>query len=1034
MRHHRASVRCDFSYPFADDGPGTSPVRCVVLLISCLYCMSAVLLREATRKMALSPSPTLKQSMRPAPLALAFLVASGFISPTTAGADDATMAKEILEVAGVKVGLCFHLGAGGPDTPGLTAALAVNSGLLVHGLALDEESLRRAKGGIESRAVYGRAMVERVDRGPLPYLRDFANLTVVENLSALAEHGVTMDEILRVTAPGGVLCVLEEGQWKRTVKARPKEMDEWTHPCHGADGNLVSTDTVFKLPIGFRWLSGLPINLTGFSATRAWVVAGGRCFAVGFNERENIGARAEGGFAQYLSARDAFNGLPLWKIPLGLHDDGAAVNWTNTGPLVASDSRVYTSRRDAVIMVDAASGRIEARCPTKHTARRLLLGGGLLVASCWEKAKRSKWYRWMPESEAGTVEAFDAESGEPRWSLPFCAYQILASDDVVTMLVQSGVLPTEQRVVAADLSSGRELWNVPHAELGGEPDLQLVCAGPGFAVLSSRAANVTMVLSAKDGSELWKVPRAHNLTPVIDGQLWTGGKKANPLTGESGGRMPMWLSGSGCQMAKIVGRYALSSYGIKEMPVGGDKNAARSFSPTGVRPSCVQGYVPANGMLYTAQNNCRCKPGAVYGFAAIGPSGDWPGDAEFEAPRLVERGPAFGTVEARAAGTDDWPTYRHDAERTGCAPSKIPGTLKQIWRTSVVSAVEGPLAEAWKDKLDSCLSAPVVADGKVFVAATDEGRIVALDAATGGTAWSTLLGSRVDSPPTFHEGLCLVGCHDGWVYALRATDGQLVWRTRLAPRERRMVAFGQVESVWPAVGTVLVHEGTAYASAGRTCESDGGIALAALEPATGKAIWSKRIGPGPHRRNDALFIRAGKVRWHFIRLDPANGRVIEPTEMPPLKETYGGGKKAVPRGMLDGTWTRIRGRRGGAFEVDGVTGQLLAWNTKVAVSQKAATLRKTAAPVWKAPSAPGHQIEALALAGDQALFAGRVISGSGSAGFLRCVSLADGKRLCKIPLDSPPTYDGLAVAGGSVYVSLQSGAVVRLGRQVAHGP
>jgi len=234
-------------------------------------------------------------------------------------------------------------------------------------------------------------------------------------------------------------------------------------------------------------------------------------------------------------------------------------------------------------------------------------------------------------------------------------------------------------------------------------------------------------------------------------------------------------------------------------------------------------------------------------------------------------------------------------------------------------------------------------------------------------------------------------------------------------------------SVWPAVGTVLVHEGIAYASAGRTCESDGGIAVAALEPATGKTIWAKRIGPGPHRRNDALFVRAGKIRWRFLRLDPANGRIIEPTEMPPLKETYGGGKKAVPRGMLDGTWTRIRGRRGGAFEVDGLTGQLLAWNDEMAVSPKTASLRKTAAQVWKAPSAQGHQIEALALAGNQAIFAGRVLTGDDPTGFLWCVSLEDGKRLYEIPLDSPPTYDGLAVAGGNVYVSLQNGAAVRLG-------
>ena len=35
-----------------------------------------------------------------------------------------------------------------------------------------------------------------------------------------------------------------------------------------------------------------------------------------------------------------------------------------------------------------------------------------------------------------------------------------------------------------------------------------------------------------------------------------------------------------------------------------------------------------------------------------------------------------------------------------------------------------------------------------------------------------------------------------------------------------MVTFGQVESVWPVIGSVLVQDGVAYASAGRTTEAD----------------------------------------------------------------------------------------------------------------------------------------------------------------------------------------------------------------------
>ena len=50
--------------------------------------------------------------------------------------------------------------------------------------------------------------------------------------------------------------------------------------------------------------------------------------------------------------------------------------------------------------------------------------------------------------------------------------------------------------------------------------------------------------------------------------------------------------------------------------------------------------------------------------------------------------------------------------------------------------------------------------------------------------------------------LALVGCADGWVYALRADNGEQVYRLRIAPAERRIMAYGQIESAWPVSGRV----------------------------------------------------------------------------------------------------------------------------------------------------------------------------------------------------------------------------------------
>jgi len=94
----------------------------------------------------------------------------------------------------------------------------------------------------------------------------------------------------------------------------------------------------------------------------------------------------------------------------------------------------------------------------------------------------------------------------------------------------------------------------------------------------------------------------------------------------------------------------------------------------------------------------------------------------------------------------------------------------------------------------------------------------------------------VDSPPTVYEGLVLFGSRDGYVYALHAADGQLVWRFRAAPVDQRLVAYGQLESVWPVHGSVLIQDGVLYCAAGRSMFLDGGLRLLRLDPKTGRLL------------------------------------------------------------------------------------------------------------------------------------------------------------------------------------------------------
>jgi len=181
---------------------------------------------------------------------------------------ESALVAELVQSAGTTTGLALHLGCGRSGTPDRTAALAQRTGMLVHGLALDEAACARAQRALEASGATGRAMVECVPVGPLPYLPDLANLVVVMDADALAAKGVTHAELLRVLAPGGLLCLLKGDRWIKSVKPRPEETDDWTHIQHGPDGNMVSQDRVVQFPPGFRWLDGLPINLNRWASCR----------------------------------------------------------------------------------------------------------------------------------------------------------------------------------------------------------------------------------------------------------------------------------------------------------------------------------------------------------------------------------------------------------------------------------------------------------------------------------------------------------------------------------------------------------------------------------------------------------------------------------------------------------------------------------------------------------------------------------------------------------------------------------------------
>jgi outer membrane protein assembly factor BamB len=482
-------------------------------------------------------------------------------------------------------------------------------------------------------------------------------------------------------------------------------------------------------------------------------------------------------------------------------------------------------------------------------------------------------------------------------------------------------------------------------------------------------------LDARTGEVLWTAyhPPSGYRSPedllVVDGLVWTGETTSgravgvftgrDPRTGEIKRRFPpdvdtYWFHHR-CYRGKATDNYLLMSRtGTEFIDV-----RQKSWIPHHwVRGACLYGVMPANGLIYAPQHPCACYLEAkMYGFNALAPKrkgeggrrtaeggrrkgkGSKPRDGaelrarsqESRAGERLERGPAYGDINSppsalrpppsafdsppsalRLPPSEDWPTYRHDAARSGCASTSVSPVLKPAWQ----AAVGGKL------------TSPVVAEGKVLVASVNTHTVHALDASSGMELWSHTVGGRVDSPPTIHHGLALFGSADGHVYALRASDGELVWRFRAAPIDQRLMSFEQLESVWPVHGSVLVEGGELYCVAGRSMFLDGGLRLLRLDPKTGRLLSETVLDDRPSAEDEELQayvswlnmptalpdILSSDGRLVYMRSQPFNldGTRLPLEAMPSAPDADRGAPPATqrtehahlfcPSGFLDDSW------------------------------------------------------------------------------------------------------------------------------------
>jgi outer membrane protein assembly factor BamB len=341
------------------------------------------------------------------------------------------------------------------------------------------------------------------------------------------------------------------------------------------------------------------------------------------------------------------------------------------------------------------------------------------------------------------------------------------------------------------------------------------------------------------------------------------------------------------------------------------------------------------------------------------------------------------------------------------------------------------------------LSAPVVAGGRVFVSLPEAHQVAALDAETGGPVWRYTVGGRIDTPPTIHNGLCLIGSRDGWVYCLRASDGALAWRFRAAPIDRRIVAYGQLESAWPVVGGVLVEDGIAYFVVGRSTAIDGGMYLYAADPQTGKLVWKTRsfeeFAVGDLLVSDGRTVSLGG-RSSFdlktgkqVKDDPGRRRV----------GSFGG---LAGINLQNRSWHYSRSYAGPMkFWIQTYAnrnkGVLTVFDPEDPKEARAYFMEKPGGKKdlpftfnakdqggeWTVTFSNYNQIEAMALTEDMLFAAGLVDGKKRDEGKLWVISTTERRIVAEHKLAKPAVAEGLAVAGSRLYVATEDGIVLCFG-------
>jgi outer membrane protein assembly factor BamB len=178
--------------------------------------------------------------------------------------------------------------------------------------------------------------------------------------------------------------------------------------------------------------------------------------------------------------------------------------------------------------------------------------------------------------------------------------------------------------------------------------------------------------------------------------------------------------------------------------------------------------------------------------------------------------PAQAAFAARAplvlpAGTQDWPTYLHDSQRSGASGEQL-----------ITSAQAPQLTKLWSFKTGGAIAAQAAIVGGIAYVGSWDGNEYAINVQTGAELWATNLGTSnqpacyppnpgITSSATVSNGVVYVGGGNAYWYALDANTGAILWDVYTGDNS---AASGHYNWSSP-----LIYNGYAYIGVASNCDN-----------------------------------------------------------------------------------------------------------------------------------------------------------------------------------------------------------------------